>query len=98
MDTNSDGGIPAEKSSGLEMSISTLPVRFSSPAASSAAIDPSPLVALTTSSASAAASANPARPTPGCCSCHTLNGGLPKESGSTRASVAWGSRVPTTTW
>ena len=51
LETKSEGGIPCEKSSGLAMSTSTFPARFSSPAASSIAIEPAPLVAFTISSA-----------------------------------------------
>ena len=52
------GGMPWEKSKGLDTSITTLPARLSAPAASRAGSDPSPDVALTTISAVEAASAN----------------------------------------
>ena len=97
LDTSSEGGMPREKSSGLLTSISTLPARCSSPAASRAAIEPAPLVALTTSSAPAAASANPARSMSGWCVRHSGNGGLPKVSSSLRADAVATSRVPTVT-
>jgi hypothetical protein len=54
LETSSDGGIPCEKSSGLAMSTSIFPARFSPPADSRNAIEPAPLLALTTSSARAA--------------------------------------------
>ena len=56
--TDSVGGIPWLKSSALATSISTLPARFSAPAASSASSDAPPAVALTTTSPNSAASAN----------------------------------------
>jgi hypothetical protein len=61
--TNRLGGKPREKSSGLAMSMSTLPARFPVPAAASAAIDTPPEVALTSSSAPEAAPAKVARRT-----------------------------------
>ena len=93
----SDGGMPCEKSSGLAMSMMTLPARFPVPAAASAAREPAPLVALTISSAPAAASAKAATSTPAFAACHWANGAVPIMSGSVRASVACGSRVPITT-
>ena len=48
--TSSVGGMPWEKSSGLDTSTSTLPARLLAPASVSAASDAAPLVALTTSS------------------------------------------------
>jgi hypothetical protein len=49
--------MPREKSSGLLMSISSLPFRFASPASASASSAPLPFVALKTTSPKAAASA-----------------------------------------
>src|SRR6478752_3827893 len=56
--TESEGGKPLLKSSGLAMSSSTLPSRLSAPAWARASRVATPEVALTTSSAEAAASAN----------------------------------------
>ena len=56
-----------------------------------------PLVALTTTSAPAAASAKVATPIPLCAACHSAKGAPPVAPGSVRASVACGSRVPMTT-
>ena len=63
--TNRVGGKPWEKSSGLEMSTSSLPARLSAPARPSTSRVAAPEEALTTSSAPAAASAKVASTTPG---------------------------------
>jgi hypothetical protein len=78
LDTNSEGGVPWEKSSGLAMSTSTRPEMLCAPADSSMAIEPAPLVAFTISSAWAVASSGVASATPGCASFQTLKGGLPR--------------------
>ena len=54
--TNRVGGKPAEKSSGLAISTSTLPARFAAPASPTTSSEAAPDEALTTSSAPAAAS------------------------------------------
>lgn len=89
--------MPAEKSSGLEMSRSTLPARASAPARPSTASEASPLVALTTTSAEAAASAKVASAMPGWAVAHVAKAALPIWSGSVRARVLAGSRVPMVT-
>jgi len=72
------GGNPAEKSSALEISTSTLPARFAAPAASSASSEPMPYVALTTISPKAAASVIvPARALPPAAVAHPTAFSLP---------------------
>jgi hypothetical protein len=78
LETKSEGGGPWEKSSGLAMSIRTFPARLSLPADSSIAIEPSPLVAFTISSAPAAASPAVSRRSSGYASRQTANGGFPR--------------------
>ena len=56
--TRSEGGLPSEKSSAFATSTSTLPERFSAPAARSASSAAPPDVQLKASSPKAAASAN----------------------------------------
>src|SRR5215212_3878329 len=96
-DTHSVGGMPREKSSGFDTSIRSLPFRLSSPAISSASKETTPEVALTTISPWAAASLNAPSRTPWCSCCQALKGGLPYWSGSVRAIVSSGLRVPTIT-
>ncbi len=95
--TVSEGGIPREKSSGFEMSTSTLPASASAPATSSAAIALRPSVALNTMWPCAAASASVTSETFFAVSSHVRTGGPPAMSLSLRASVALGSRVPSFT-
>ena len=81
----------ASASSGLEMSSSTLPARFSAPALSRMPSATSPPDALTTSSAPAAASAKVDSRTAGCSAAHAAY--------SSRPAVSAASRVPiVTSW
>lgn len=78
LQTESDGGKPAEKSSGLDTSTRTLPARFAAPASLNAASETMPGVALTTSSAMAAACAKEPELAPGpACAAHSVPLGLP---------------------
>src|SRR4051795_3536682 len=80
--TNSVGGKPFEKSNGLAASMMILPERFSSPAWLRTSRDAPPFVALTTSSAPAAASAKVASRTPGCSPAQVEYGGVAAASGA----------------
>ena len=90
--TVSVGGNPAEKSSGLATSMSTLPARFAAPTPVRAARVPEPLVAFTTTS--------PWAPAPGRSSSGTEGFGLEpgghgsRRSVEVRAAVADTSLVP----
>ena len=94
---SSFGGIPSERSRVRARSSSTLPARLSFPTSSRAAMESAPPVALTMSSPCAPASAIVTSRVCACSACHWANGGVPCGSGSVRASVDSGSRVPMTT-